>query len=63
MRGREMHSQTEYLDRAKDLRDTAERARDPRAHDYLIRAAEAFERMARRELAPGPYGRYLRFNP
>lgn len=50
MRGREMYSETEYLDRAKELRTTAARVPDLRAQDYLIRAAEAYERMAGRRL-------------
>ena len=46
MRGREMYSQAEYVDLAKELRDTAELVPDAQAHEYFIRAAEAYERMA-----------------
>jgi len=55
----EMHSQTEYLDLAKELRNTAEQVSDARAHDYLMGAAEAYERMARQELETGPFSRCL----
>lgn len=48
MRGREMYSQAQYVDRAKELRDTAELVPDARAHEYFIRVAEAYERMAER---------------
>lgn len=51
IRGKEMYSQTAYLDRAKQLRDTADVMPDARAQAYLIRAAEAYERMAGRQLA------------
>lgn len=51
IRRKEMYNQTAYLDRAKELRDTAEATPDARAREYLIRAAEAYERLARQELS------------
>lgn len=47
MRGREMFSEAEYLDRAKELRERAELISDARALAYLIAAAESCERMGR----------------
>jgi hypothetical protein len=47
MRGREMFSEAEYLDRAKELRARAKLISDARALAYLIAAAESCERMGR----------------
>lgn len=57
-----MYNQTQYLHRAKELRETAEQTSDVRTHDYLIGAAEAYECAARQELEPGPFGRCLTLN-
>lgn len=46
MSGRETYIHTEYLDRAKKLRDTAAQVRDARVMQALISSAEAYERMA-----------------
>jgi hypothetical protein len=41
-----MYGQTEYLDRAKKLRDTAAEVRELAVREVLIGSAEAYERMA-----------------
>lgn len=46
MSGRDTSIRTEYLDRAKTLRDTAAEVRDARVVEALISSAEAYERMA-----------------
>lgn len=46
MSGAEIHIHTEYLDRAKKLRDTAAQVTDARLEGALINSAEAYERMA-----------------
>lgn len=46
MTGNETHAETEYLDRARKLRDTAAQVRDLRLAEILISSAESYERMA-----------------
>lgn len=46
MTGNETHGETEYLDRARKLRDTAAQVRDLRLQEILISSAESYERMA-----------------
>ena len=47
MNGREMYFHSEYLDRARKLRDTATMVDDTRVMEALISSAESYERMAR----------------
>lgn len=46
MTGNETQAETEYLDRARKLRDTAAQVRDLRLAEILISSAESYERMA-----------------
>lgn len=46
MTGNETHAETEYLDRARKLRDTAAQVRDLHLAEILISSAESYERMA-----------------
>ncbi|HEX5281830.1 MAG TPA: hypothetical protein VFW28_17250 [Micropepsaceae bacterium] len=46
MSDHERHDKTEYMDRAKKLRDTASQVQDARLMQALISSAEAYERMA-----------------
>ncbi len=47
MIGSEIEIHTEYLDRAKKLRDTAAQVQDQRVMEALISSAESYERMAK----------------
>lgn len=46
MTGNGTHAETEYLERARKLRDTAAQVRDLRLAEILISSAESYERMA-----------------
>ena len=48
--------QTEYLERATELRATAGQLRDRHAREALIQAAETYERMANELSAAGQRG-------
>lgn len=49
-------SQTEYLDRARKLRDTAAEIRERRVVEALISSAELYERLAAWLVEAGEYG-------